>query len=342
MRALPLALLAVLLAACAPAPPAEIAATQGATSPRAATPAAARAQAETRVVHFESLTFPGRLWTPFMPPAEEGEPATVNGILTLPAGEGRVPAVVIAHGCAGVTSGERGWAAKLSELGVAALVVHSLSSRRVPEVCTGQGAVNIASVLADAYRALDFLAAQPEVDPARIAILGLSFGGRTALWTSQSRFQERYGRGTARFAAHLAFYPSSCYIRLADEAQTTGAPIRIFHGAADDWTPIGQCKDYVARLREAGRDAALFEYAGARHAFDDPETPPLTLATALSPGRCAFVERDGAIVDSTTSREATIDAPCVTRGVSIGYSAEARRQALRDVEAVLREVFQLR
>jgi dienelactone hydrolase len=101
--------------------------------------------------------------------------------------------------------------------------------------------------------------------------MGFSFGGRTALWASHPRFQQRYGSGPSRFAAHLAFYPTSCHIRLADEDRVGDAPIRIFHGAADEVTIISRCREYVAKLRNAGRDVGLFEYAGARHWFDNAD-----------------------------------------------------------------------
>ena len=71
--------------------------------------------------------------------------------------------------------------------------------------------------------------------------------------------------------AHLAFYPNNCFIRLADEDRVSDAPIRIFHGAADDATVIDRCREYVARLRDAGKDVALFEYAGAKHWFDNAD-----------------------------------------------------------------------
>jgi dienelactone hydrolase len=328
MKALSPVLLAVLLASCAFTGPPETTATP------------APAQSET--LYFQSLSFPGHLWTPFMPPAEEGASTKVSGMLKLPPRTGRVPAVIITHGCASITSGELEWASKLNEFGIATFLVHSFGARHIPEVCTGQHLVNIASMLADAYGALELLANDPRIDASRIAILGLSFGGRTALWSSQARFQERYHKGTSRFAAHLALYPASCYIRLADEERINGGPIRIFHGAADDWTPIGPCKEYIARLRSAGVDADLLEYAGALHAFDDPQTPMTTLPDALTPGNCVFAEQDGKIVDTATGREAGIESPCVSRGVSIGYHAEAHRKVVQDVRSFLSTLFQLK
>lgn len=293
-----------------------------------------------RVV-FESLSFPGTLWTPLFPPTSIGRPTTISGLLTIPPGSRPLPAVVITHGCSGIGPAELGWSDSLNELGVATLVVQSLGGRQIPELCSGRHAINIASVLVDAYRALDQLAAHPRINAAQIAIMGFSFGGRTALWTSQARLHKRYGTPGTSFAAHLAFYPTGCYIQLVEEEHITSGPIRIFHGAADDWTPIEQCQAYVERLRRAGKDASLFAYADALHGFDNGYTGKAQIHEALSPRNCTFLEQDGKIVDTATGNEAALDSPCVVRGVTIGYSAEAHQQAVRDVEAVLRAIFQL-
>ena len=54
------------------------------------------AEDQIEVVPVESLTFPGTLYVPpFMPPVQDGSPATIFGLLRLPEGNGHVPAVVI-------------------------------------------------------------------------------------------------------------------------------------------------------------------------------------------------------------------------------------------------------
>ena len=181
-----------------------------------------------------------------------------------------MPAMVLTHGCSGITGAETYWGSSLRQLGVATFVVNSFVGRSIPRVCAGPHTISMASVLTDVYRARDLLAAHPRIDPDKIAVMGFSFGGRTALWASQLRFQQRYDRGPSRFAAHLAFYPTNCHIRLADEDRVSDAPIRIFHGAADDATVIGRCREYVARLRDAGKDVTLLEYADAKHWADLP------------------------------------------------------------------------
>lgn len=293
-------------------------------------------------VSFSSLTFPGERLSPFMPTADKGKPTRISGILTLPPGGARVPAIVLVHGCGGVSPpGQYPWAGALNRLGAATLIVDSFRERNVREVCTGLQSVNVASAIADAYHALDFLAANPRIDSSRIAILGASFGGRTAIWTSNDRLRQRYGKGFARFAAHLALYPA-CYVTLTDETNITGAPIRVFHGTADDWTPIGPCRAHVDRLRQAGKDAALLEYAGARHAFDVLRSPAVrTLPEAINPTNCALLEQDGRVVDPATGSEWNLGAKCFSRGASVGYDAEAHRKVVEDVQGFLKTLFRM-
>jgi dienelactone hydrolase len=308
----------------------------------AAPPLATLSQGTTGTISFQSLTFPGHLWDPFMPPLVEGKSEVVSGTLTLPSGGGPFPAIVLTHGCSGVSAAATGWATTLTRAGIAVFVVDSFGDRYIREVCTGREHVNIASILTDVYRALELVGTHPRIDPSRIGIMGLSFGGRTAVWASQTRFQARYGSGRHRFAAYLAFYPASCFITLADEAKVSGGPIRIFIGTEDDWTPVAQCRQYVDRLRRMGTDVTLFEYPGAYHAFDNTTAPASRYwAEAFSARNCAFIERDGRIVDPATGKVAGIDASCMTRGVHFGHNPDAYRKAVDDVRAFLRVVFKM-
>lgn len=308
----------------------------------AVTPEPVSMSAITEYIEIQSLTLPGNLWSPFMPPPEEGKATMVRGLLKIPESSGQIPAVVIMHGCGGVGSGEVTWENRLNEMGIATLLVYSLGSRNIPDMCSGRYQTNIATVLTDAYRALDVLAEHTRIDAERIAILGLSFGGRTALWVSHIRFQERYATSQNQFAAHLAFYPASCYIQLADETEVSGKPMRIFHGEKDDWTPIVQCQAYVERLTQAGVDVVLYEYPSALHSFDDPNLPYMIIPNALTPGNCDFIEQDGKIIDPETGQEPSVDSSCVEKGVSIGHHAEAEAQAVSDVREFLTQIFGLK
>ncbi len=131
--------------------------------------------------------------------------------------------------------------------------------------------------------------------------------------------------------------------RWQGEEEVGDRPIRVFHGAADDWTPVAPCREYVARVRRAGKDIALIEYPGARHSFDNPALSASQLwEQALNPTPCAWAERpDGRIIERGTGREADLDSPCFSRGATLGYDPRAHRQAIQDVKAFLSAVFKM-
>jgi dienelactone hydrolase len=228
-------------------------------------------------------------------------------------------------------------------MGIATFMLDSFSGRGISEICTGRQRINTGSAIADAYRALELLSTHPRIDSSRIAIMGFSWGGRVSHWVSLTRFQRLWNSGDARFAAYLAFYPPSCNHILLEEADVQGGPIRIFLGTEDDVVLIGPCRDYVTRMRQAGKDVGLVEYPSATHAFDHPLfKQPRWAADHLNPARCMIVELpDGRFVDRDTGSPAGLDSPCVSRGYLQRADARAHRQAIQDVKAFLSRIFKL-
>jgi dienelactone hydrolase len=278
-------------------------------------------------LEIESVDLPGRLWEPFMPPLSEGTEVTVDGRLTIPPTEGPVPAVIVTHGCGGVGGAERGWVDDLTGAGFGVLLLDSFGGRSIATVCFGRETVNVSSILVDVFRAAEALDAHPYIDGSRLAVMGLSFGRGAALWSSITEFQDLYGGEP--LDAYIAFYPSTCFIRLEDEAEVSGGPIRIFHGTEDDWTPIDQCQEYVDRIAARGVDAGLFAFDGARHSFDN-ETLPISGFSRLnapSPRNCDFFEMDGEIVDPDSGGVAGVESTCVELGVTYGYDPAAHAEA---------------
>ena len=273
-----------------------------------------------------------------------GESAITWGELRLPrGGADRVPAVVLAHGCSGLAPTPTGWGNELNRSGYATFVLDSFGGRGIRETCTGRERINLGSRVVDAYRALELLARHPRIDPERIAFMGFSQGGGVALLARQTRLQQLWLQSAHEFTAYVALYPALCNRRFIGEEQVSERPLRILHGAADDWTPIGPCRDYVDRMQRMGKNVALFEYPDAHHAFDIPNLAPASFrANVLNASGCAFVERpDGRFTafHRSSGARVTPDSPCITRGATVGHNPAARQKAIQDVTTFLEAVF---
>ena len=271
--------------------------------------------------------------------ATAGTPVSLTGRLRLPRTDGPYPAVVLLHGSEGPISGPVArWEWVLRPLGIATFSLDSFTARGLTEVATDQSRLPSLTQVYDAFCAVDTLAADPRIDPDRIAVMGFSRGGVAALYTAMTRFQRSFGR--TRIAAHLPFYPA-CNFRFDGEVDVADAPIRAFHGAADDYTLAAPCRDYIGRLAAAGHDAAMTEYPGVRHAFDGRAGPAWHGASLASSRGCQRVEVNGVLVSETTGQPFTWSDPCVEHGASGGYNEAATADAKAAVTAFLKQVFVL-
>lgn len=269
-----------------------------------------------------------------------GDPVTLNGQLVVPKAEGRQPVVILLHGSDGPRSQSAWvWQDHLNRLGIATFRLDSYSARGLTDVSQEQDRFGQFVQLYDAYRATEVLVAHPRVDGERIVLMGFSRGGTAALYSALDRFRTRFGPVDGKIVAHLALYPA-CNFELDEDLAATGAPIRLFHGTADDWTPLAPCRIYVDRLRAAGRDAELFAYEGARHAFDNALSPAYVhLDAAQTTRNCTRREKDGLLVNAATGRPFAYTDPCVERGASVQFNPQASEAARRSVEKILDRVF---
>lgn len=200
--------------------------------------------------------------------------ATVNGELLLaPDRAGKTPAVVLVHGSGGVYPELASfWARRLNEAGMAAFIIDVFGPRGVQSTAEDQSQVPFAADTADAFAALGMLATHPRIDARRIAVMGFSRGGMTAVRSGVLRIAN--GSSAApdqRFAAHVAVYAGGCTGTLAVTAKPgvfSAAPMLFVHGDADDYTYASDCRDYSQRLKAAGVPTEFVALPGARHKFD--------------------------------------------------------------------------
>lgn len=279
----------------------------------------------------------------FLRGRKEGKPATIAGELRLPrSGGDRLPAVVLLHGSGGINSGITDWAEQLNAIGIATFIVDSFSGRGIVNILGDQSQLGRLTMIIDAYRALDLLSGNPRIDPSRIALMGFSRGGQPTLYATMRRFQRTYGSPGRDFAAYIVFY-SSCATTYLDDEDTVDRPVRLFHGSADDFSPVAPCRAYVARLRAAGKDVQLTEYPGAHHVFDwDALKKPLRLDKAQRTARCTLIEaQDGVILNAETGQPFSYADRCVEFGPTIAYDEQAAEDSRKAVKRLLREVFNL-
>jgi dienelactone hydrolase len=279
----------------------------------------------------------------FLTGSKDGKPAVVAGELRVPnAGADRVPAVVIVHGRVGVGDHEDNWARELNQIGIAAFILDSFTGRNVGDTRANLTQSSPFTTLVDGYRALELLSGHPRIDPTKIAILGFSGGATAALRASLKRFQALYGPTGIEFAAYIGFY-TPCDPTYIDDENVSDKPIRLFHGTSDDWVPVEACRRYVERLRKIGKDITLTEYPNSYHRFDDLGLKtPMFLPQAQTYRNCVLVEGPaGKLVNQKTGMPFTPADPCVERGVTVAFNADAQNSSLRAVKAFLMQTFDL-
>jgi dienelactone hydrolase len=198
-------------------------------------------------------------------------PLTVAGRLnTIPDAGAPTSAVVICHGSDGVDGRGEFHAQALNAAGIATLEIDMWAARG-----TARGAAarprSPAETLPDAFAAKALLAAQPEIDAARIGIMGFSWGGVVTLLAATAQAQ-KLSADQRGFRGHVALYPV-CWayetVPGLSLAELTGAPVLIQTGEADAYDDPDGLDQLLARLPQASRAIIRgVTHPGAGHGFD--------------------------------------------------------------------------
>jgi dienelactone hydrolase len=193
---------------------------------------------------------------------------TLNGYLAWDAAAaGRRPGVLVVHEWWGHNEYARRRARMLAELGYAALAVDMYGDGKTaahPEDAgkfSGELMKNAETTKARFLAALEYLKAQPQTDPSRIAAIGYCMGGGVVLNMARAGIDLR---GVASFHGSLnAIVPAvKGGIR---------AKLLVLHGADDTFIPPEAVEAFKKEMAEAGADLKFIAYPGALHSFTNPD-----------------------------------------------------------------------
>lgn len=198
--------------------------------------------------------------------ANENSPRPViTGYLSKPAEEGRHPAIVLLHGCGGLSTFHRREAESIRDWGYVVLAPDSFTSRDIKDACVPERR-DTAPRAEDAFGALFYLSKLPFVDPARVAVVGYSHGGGVALRIAMQSQRTLYEMpDDLMFRAAATYYPP-CEIL----TERLVMPTLILIGDKDDWTRASDCE--LAVRRQVGGPAllSLTVFPGVYHSFNFP------------------------------------------------------------------------
>jgi dienelactone hydrolase len=178
----------------------------------------------------------------------------------------RRPGVLVCHEGPGLTEHTKKIAARLASLGYAAFAMdYHGEGKPLANLADTQSRLapwrsDPTGIRLRANAALAVLAAQKEVDPGRLAVIGYCFGGTTAL---------EVGRSGAEVKAIVGFHSGLATARPQDAANIK-AKVLVCIGAEDPIIPPDQRADFEKEMRAAGIDWRLQLYGGAGHSFTNP------------------------------------------------------------------------
>ncbi len=286
--------------------------------------------------------------TNVVPHTSNDRPVAINAKLFLPtAVKAPYSVVVILPSSSGVQAArEIYYARKLSEVGIAALVVFSYQARGIEGSLYDQSKLDSWNIENDAIAALRYLSRDKRFRPDKIAVMGVSKGGTAAM---DSALIVRRGwmnlRATdPKFATHIAISPDCGW--LTRSTQTTGQPILFMLAELDDQTPAAPCQAQAQRLRNAGNpNVAVILYRGVHHAWEELGHKAEFDEDIENYAQCrVWVEDNGSMRNAVDGKEIPEDGwhawaieNCVTYGGHCcGGSKRQKERATRDIITHLR------
>ncbi|MFZ5629736.1 MAG: dienelactone hydrolase family protein [Spirochaetota bacterium] len=188
-----------------------------------------------------------------------------EGFLAFPKkSEKKLPAVLLIHDWTGLDDYEQTRAKMLAENGYVALAmdmygkgVRAANHKEAGEL-SGTYGKDRKLLRSRVATALQVLKARPEVDPARVAVIGYCFGGMAAI---EAALMAADIRGVVTFHAALSF-PT-----LSVDAKNVKVPVLIHHGSADKFVPEKDVKALKSAFDKAAVKYEVVVHNGATHGF---------------------------------------------------------------------------
>jgi dienelactone hydrolase len=180
--------------------------------------------------------------------------------------KGKRPGVLVVHEWWGLNDFARERALKIAGLGYVALAADmygggaTTSDREEAGRLAGALRGNPDLLRARAQAALKILAADPRVNPKRLAAIGFCFGGTTVLELAYSG---------ADLAGVVSFHGSLTLPRPGD-LKDIKARILVLHGADDPLVPVADIAAFQEAMRQARADWQMIFFGGAVHSFTNP------------------------------------------------------------------------
>lgn len=217
-------------------------------------------------------------------PVDDPAVKEIAGALIKPEGAGPFPVVVYMPACGGPNfpmelQQEKIWIERLKIKGIATFIVDPFVPRGLDQgVCDKVLTVredvqnkkeDVVGLLAqasdDAVAAVRAVKAMPGIDPARVFLMGVSFGATATLSATDPRNQRPH---ETEIAGVVAYFP------LCNDKAEAAVPTLILIGDKDDWTgPVAACE----ALKGKGKFDVVI-YPGATHAFTMPFDKPVVFA----------------------------------------------------------------
>jgi dienelactone hydrolase len=179
---------------------------------------------------------------------------------------GKRPGVLVVHEWWGLNDFARERALKLAGLGYVALAADMYGGGAVTQNRDEAGKLagallrNPDLLRARARAALQALAADPRVDPKRLAAIGFCFGGTTVLELAFS------GADLAGVASFHGGLPKA----RPEDLKRIKAAVLVLHGADDPHVSAADITAFEQAMRQAGADWQFVLFGGAVHSFTNP------------------------------------------------------------------------